>query len=865
MPDPAGRQRRALLAVLSTVVGLTGVVVAYTAAAPRAAATTPETVAIPASGSVPMHLRGNGHGHGMSQYGAQGAALAGLSARQILAFYYPDTHLTRIAPAMIRVLLSGSGRYTRIAAGPAGLAVTGVTGVLPTAGYRYYRLVPDGAGLQLERITTSAGAHWRVVAHNLPARAYFRSSKGYVRLALADGTFTNYLGGVGAVRSGSGELTINRVSLDDYTAGVVPREMPASWLPAAVQAQAVAARTYARNAMASGRGRPYDICDTTNCQVYGGLAHFDANLDVVYRDDPAALRGNTNTVLSYRGAAIFAQFSASNGGATVSGGEPYLPAKVDPYDTTRSGDPYLDQTHSASVAALDNYYGLRRVTSIEITARDGLGAWGGRVVSADVNGVSVDGATARVQTTGESLAAALGLSTTFFHFDRTETAPSAPTSVSVRSRDAGAVVSWRAPADSGFAAVRGYQISYGGHTITVPSSKRSKWVGPLVNGSRPRISVRAVNAAGAGRAVTVSVAPSAAPGAVRPVMAARLFDTRSGPRVDARHPFRFAVPGHGSIPRAGARSVQLAVSIVDPTASGRLRVSTNGVRPIPVAAIAYQRGQLETATVSVPLTPSGTIVFTPSAGSMTLFGDQLSYTAATGSRLRALSPRVVATVPSLRTGGGSSVSLAGVPGVTSATRAVLLRVQGISAQPSYLRVWRSELAAPPNVVDVSVGPGRPGVNTVLVPIGASRRIRVAAGRSGIEGVVSVVGTVQRTGAGRLETFPPSAIADDAAASHPARTLGAAALAVAVRGVAQVPADGVTAVLAQITVRSAGQAGRLWAWARGHARPTAVLAFPAAGSVTTTAIVLLGHDGTIAVQSTRPGVRVSIDAIGYVAG
>ena len=36
---------------------------------------------------------GYGHGHGMSQYGAQGAALQGLTHRQILAFYYPGTTL----------------------------------------------------------------------------------------------------------------------------------------------------------------------------------------------------------------------------------------------------------------------------------------------------------------------------------------------------------------------------------------------------------------------------------------------------------------------------------------------------------------------------------------------------------------------------------------------------------------------------------------------------------------------------------------------------------------------------------------------------------------------------------------------------
>ena len=35
--------------------------------------------------------RGYGHGHGMSQHGAEGAAREGLSAAEILSFYYPGT------------------------------------------------------------------------------------------------------------------------------------------------------------------------------------------------------------------------------------------------------------------------------------------------------------------------------------------------------------------------------------------------------------------------------------------------------------------------------------------------------------------------------------------------------------------------------------------------------------------------------------------------------------------------------------------------------------------------------------------------------------------------------------------------------
>jgi len=49
--------------------------------------------------------RGYGHGRGMSQYGAQGSALAGQTAKQILDFYYPGTAIGK-ATGNIRVRLT---------------------------------------------------------------------------------------------------------------------------------------------------------------------------------------------------------------------------------------------------------------------------------------------------------------------------------------------------------------------------------------------------------------------------------------------------------------------------------------------------------------------------------------------------------------------------------------------------------------------------------------------------------------------------------------------------------------------------------------------------------------------------------------
>lgn len=375
-----------------------------------------ETYPMPPSGSVTVLARGNGHGHGMSQYGAQGAALAGLSAAQILAFYYPGTSLGGLPGSTIfSVGISGAGSYTCVAAQP-GLTASGV-GALTTSGVTRYRLVPSGSGLALQKGTQNdcGGGSWSTVRTGLPSRVDFgNTGQGHVRLYLADGTSTDYRGATGAVRAGAGEVTVNRVNVDEYAEGVTPREMPASWSTQAVYAQAIAARTYGAQAHQNPVSAYYDICDTTQCQVYGGMTHYDASGSVLWTDDPAAVSGNFGRVLMYQGAPAFAQFSASNGGYTSSGGQPYLVGKADPYDDGASGDPYLSYDQSVPVASIASAYGLSSVSQIQITGRDGNGTWGGRVTAAIVTGLTSGGQLTSVPTDGGSLAAALGLGTTLF-------------------------------------------------------------------------------------------------------------------------------------------------------------------------------------------------------------------------------------------------------------------------------------------------------------------------------------------------------------------------------------------------------------------------------------------------------------------
>ena len=867
---PAVRRRPVRLPVFATLMALLAAgLVAGTAS--RAAAAT-ESYPLPSSGTITVVGHGNGHGHGMSQYGARGAAAAGLSSSQIVAFYYQHTSLVTLASSTtMRVRLSGGYADTMVRAASgltlrdkSGALMHGVAQPLPTSGISRYRLAPAGAGLKLQRLAASG---WANVggATALPAQADFVGAQGYVRLYRADGTATDYRDKVGAIRVGTGELTINRVNLERYTMGVAPREMPGSWAAAAVHAQAIAARTYGVYGLVHSVGDPYDICDNDQCQVYGGMRHYDTAGNVVYTDDPATVTGTSYQVLRYAGQTIFAQFSASDGGWTVDGAQPYLAARADPYDNAATGDPYLNWSRSVAVSHIAGYYGLARATKIEITGRDGNGQWGGRVLSGYVDGVDASGATRRIATTGFALQSAMGLPHHWFTIQLAAlSAPSAPTAVHAVGTDTGAFVRWSPPSSTGGAPITGYTLSFGTHTIGVSASTRSAFAGPRANGSPARILVRAVNARGAGAAAAVTATPTAAPQHVNPLPAARLFDTRvTRTPVNPAHQFKFDVAGRGGVPASGARAVQLALTILHPTASGVLTVHTWGAAATPVAAIAYHAGVMTTVTVNVPLIPSTIVAFAPSAGSMELLADLMSYSAAGGLEMRSLAmPRLVRTLASVPTGLGVAVAMRAVPGVTAGTTAVVLSVAATTSSTSgWLRLW-ADGATVPTVNQVSVRPGGANANTVVVPIGSSGSIRLASSSAAIGAKVTLVGVLgpPAVGLGRLESFPPNGIAEGGSALR----VGATAQPFTVTGKSQVPASGVGSVLLHVTVTPRSGSGSLWVYAAGKARPTSpAMQFGGTTPLTATVLVPVSPTGAITFVTSGPGVSVAVDAIGYV--
>jgi len=148
-----------------------------------------------------------------------------------------------------------------------------------------------------------------------------------------------YRGNIVITPTDSGLLVVNRLSMDSYLRGVVPLEIgnrtPAEF--AAVQAQAVAARTYAYKHLTSTRA--FDMYATVQDQVYGGV-------DAEKPQSDSAIMTTADVVVLYNGQPITTPYHSTCGGSTAGVSEVW-------YD--QPDQPYLRPV-SDRIPGSDNYY-----------------------------------------------------------------------------------------------------------------------------------------------------------------------------------------------------------------------------------------------------------------------------------------------------------------------------------------------------------------------------------------------------------------------------------------------------------------------------------------------------------------------------
>jgi stage II sporulation protein D len=268
--------------------------------------------------------RGWGHGIGMSQWGAYGYAKHGWSYPRILAHYFPGTQLGRTGVRSVRVLLAAGQPSLAVGcAGPIRVGDgSGRVHLLPAGRYRLGRRLR--LPVETTRLRRTRATH-RVKRALAPPLSFDCPS---APLEL-DGRA--YHGAFVVHRRGRRLSVVNVVPLEEYLRGVVGGEMPHRWSLAALEAQAVAARSYALAALKP-RAR-FDLYADTRSQVYGGLAYESPRVDL-------AVERTAGRVVLWHGRVATTLFFSTSGGRTAAVRDvwpraaalPYLRSVPDPYD-----------------------------------------------------------------------------------------------------------------------------------------------------------------------------------------------------------------------------------------------------------------------------------------------------------------------------------------------------------------------------------------------------------------------------------------------------------------------------------------------------------------------------------------------------
>jgi SpoIID/LytB domain protein len=365
------------------------------------------TSALPAAaldvdGSVRIEGRGFGHGVGMSQYGARSMAAQGHTASQILRFYYTgvDVGPWNTSGTLLVGLnhINGSrvwhtDTYSITNRSDSGDALTvhlgGSTSLAVPAGREAvvrYRPGTDGAATTDCSVTVSGTTRnarcsdvrvtWPVVDAAPRTFVQVRRGDGLHDLTLARGI----LAFAQPSNRAHGDLHLRlEIPMQDYLFGI--NEMPSSWPEAALQAQAITARTYAQRFRSSTLAScSCNIGTTTTHQHYTGWGkEGEAGWGSRW---VSAVRATDRQVVSAGGGLVTTYYSSSSGGHTeyvadIWGGNdlPHLAGKPDPYSVdAHANNPLASWVRTPTYAAFAAALGMDSVSSARVTETNRSGS-----------------------------------------------------------------------------------------------------------------------------------------------------------------------------------------------------------------------------------------------------------------------------------------------------------------------------------------------------------------------------------------------------------------------------------------------------------------------------------------------------------
>ena len=121
-----------------------------------------------------------------------------------------------------------------------------------------------------------------------------------------------------------GVSLINILPLEAYVAGVLPYETSNSWPIETLKAFAITVRSYTLTHLNKHNTYDFDVCNTTDCQVYKGAGRINETV-------MEAVLDTAGQVMTYDGDIVTAYYSSSMGGVSVSAQDAWGGVKDYPY------------------------------------------------------------------------------------------------------------------------------------------------------------------------------------------------------------------------------------------------------------------------------------------------------------------------------------------------------------------------------------------------------------------------------------------------------------------------------------------------------------------------------------------------------
>ena len=276
---------------------------------------------------------GYGHGVGMSQIGARAKALAGESATAILNYYYSGTKVeTATDSQILRINIGHLLKSTKVRSDSTGAKLQLFAGALSeTQTAEALLTLPSKTTLNIDlasnhlNVSTTRGSkttqitNGKIFTLRWSGTRYMEGTPTVV--SVTTNTLVNkYRYGQIQFRVIKDKLLGNRLAIinsvrlqDEYLWGI--GEVPSSWPFAALQAQAIASRTYAL-------AKSLRIRTACNCHLYGSISDqsfvgFSKESEAIYGQFwKSAVDSTVGQIITYDGLPITAHFTSSTGGAT---------------------------------------------------------------------------------------------------------------------------------------------------------------------------------------------------------------------------------------------------------------------------------------------------------------------------------------------------------------------------------------------------------------------------------------------------------------------------------------------------------------------------------------------------------------------